>query len=96
MAEVPPSPPRAIPATWAAPAARRLSRRGRRLPGRGSGRRGASPLRPGAPEVGGNGALDTATGEPVFAVAPGQKAAAVKRFRVPVGHGIAGLVPRPL
>jgi GAF domain-containing protein len=36
--------------------------------------------------------IDERTNELVFEVALGQKAEAVKRFRVPVGHGIAGLV----
>ena len=36
--------------------------------------------------------LDPATQELVFEVALGQKADAVKEFRLPLGHGIAGLV----
>jgi GAF domain-containing protein len=36
--------------------------------------------------------IDEATQELVFEVALGQKAQAVKQFRVPLGHGIAGLV----
>jgi GAF domain-containing protein len=36
--------------------------------------------------------LDEGAQELVFEVALGQKAAEVKKFRVPVGHGIAGLV----
>jgi GAF domain-containing protein len=36
--------------------------------------------------------IDTETNELIFEVALGQKAEEVKRFRVPVGHGIAGLV----
>lgn len=36
--------------------------------------------------------IDDETEELVFEVALGQKAAEVKRFRVPLGHGIAGLV----
>jgi GAF domain-containing protein len=36
--------------------------------------------------------LDPATQELVFEVALGQKAAEVKKFRLPLGHGIAGLV----
>ena len=36
--------------------------------------------------------LDEATQELVFEVALGQKATEVKKFRVPLGHGIAGLV----
>ena len=36
--------------------------------------------------------IDEAAGELTFEVALGPKAAEVKRFRVPLGHGIAGLV----
>jgi GAF domain-containing protein len=36
--------------------------------------------------------IDQATQELIFEVALGQKADEVKRFRVPLGHGIAGLV----
>ncbi|MBI3965623.1 MAG: GAF domain-containing protein [Chloroflexi bacterium] len=36
--------------------------------------------------------IDNATRELVFAVALGQKAAEVRKFRVPLGHGVAGLV----
>jgi GAF domain-containing protein len=36
--------------------------------------------------------IDPATNELLFEVALGQKAAEVKKFRVPLGHGIAGLV----
>lgn len=36
--------------------------------------------------------IDEATQELIFEVALGQKAQAVKQFRIPLGHGIAGLV----
>jgi GAF domain-containing protein len=36
--------------------------------------------------------IDNESGELIFEVALGQKAAEVRRFRVPLGHGIAGLV----